>query len=82
MDAMSLLMPDTKIAVRAGLDAIPLSISEAFRTAFYGRPGASFVDLPADVIQGVTTKSKQLKLFQLPHVQAPIRSVLQELPNS
>jgi 2-hydroxyacyl-CoA lyase 1 len=61
MDAISLLAPHTKIAIRAGLDTIPRSISEAFRTAWYGRPGTGFVDLPADVIQGLTTESKPLK---------------------
>jgi 2-hydroxyacyl-CoA lyase 1 len=61
MDAISLLAPHTKIAIRAGLDTIPRSVSEAFRTAWYGRPGTGFVDLPADVIQGLTTESKPLK---------------------
>jgi len=52
MDAISLLTPHTKIAIRATLDSIPQSITNAYRTAWYGRGGVGFVDLPADVIQG------------------------------
>jgi 2-hydroxyacyl-CoA lyase 1 len=61
LDAISLLAPHTKLAIRAQLDTIPRSISEAFRSAWYGRPGTGFVDLPADVIQGLTAESKPLK---------------------
>ncbi|MCJ1294412.1 hypothetical protein MMC34_005970 [Xylographa carneopallida] len=52
LDAVALLAPHTKIAVRARSDTIPQSIAQAYRTAWYGRAGTGFVDLPADVIQG------------------------------
>ncbi|RDL38331.1 Thiamine diphosphate-binding fold (THDP-binding) [Venustampulla echinocandica] len=52
MDAISLLTPHTKIAIRCGLDSVPQSLTNAYRTSWYGRAGPSFVDLPADVIQG------------------------------
>ncbi|KAH8674596.1 thiamine pyrophosphate enzyme, N-terminal TPP binding domain-containing protein [Tricladium varicosporioides] len=52
MDAISLLSPHTKIAIRSTLDSIPQSLSTAYRTSWYGRGGPAFVDLPADVIQG------------------------------
>ncbi|RDW84461.1 hypothetical protein BP6252_02051 [Coleophoma cylindrospora] len=52
MDAISLLSPHTKIAVRSSLDSIPQTITNAYRTSWYGRGGTGFVDLPADVIQG------------------------------
>lgn len=52
LDAISLLMPHTKLAIRATLDTIPQSITNAYRTAWYGRAGSGFVDLPADVIEG------------------------------
>ena len=53
LDAISLLMPHTKVAIRPpDLESIPQSISTAYRTAFYGVAGTSFVDLPADLIQG------------------------------
>lgn len=53
LDAIALLTPHTKLAIRPpDLDAIPQSISTAYRSAWYGVAGASFVDLPADLIQG------------------------------
>jgi len=53
LDAVSLLTPHVKLAVRpAGIEAIPDAIRNAYRAAWYGRPGSSFVDLPADYIQG------------------------------
>ena len=52
LDAVSLLTPLTKSTTRVALDAISAPIHEAYRSAFYGRAGCSFVDLPADVIQG------------------------------
>lgn len=52
LDAVSLLTPLTKYTTRVALDAISTPIREAYRSAFYGRAGSSFVDLPADVIQG------------------------------
>jgi 2-hydroxyacyl-CoA lyase 1 len=52
MDAISLLTPHVKIAIRPTLDSIPHSITTAYRTSWYGRGGPAFVDLPADVIQG------------------------------
>jgi 2-hydroxyacyl-CoA lyase 1 len=51
MDAISLLTPHVKIAIRPSLDSISQSITTAYRTSWYGRGGPSFVDLPADVIQ-------------------------------
>jgi 2-hydroxyacyl-CoA lyase 1 len=52
LDAISLLTPHTKLAVRSTLESIPQSITNAYRTSWYGRGGTGFVDLPADVIQG------------------------------
>ncbi|KAL4872280.1 hypothetical protein BDV12DRAFT_183225 [Aspergillus spectabilis] len=53
LDAISLLTPHTKLAVRASsLDFIPGAVKNAYRTSWYGRPGPTFVDLPADIIQG------------------------------
>jgi 2-hydroxyacyl-CoA lyase 1 len=52
MDAISLLTPHTKIAIRTTLESIPQSLTNAYRTSWYGRGGPAFVDIPADVIQG------------------------------
>ncbi|KAL8658731.1 MAG: hypothetical protein Q9226_000802 [Calogaya cf. arnoldii] len=61
LDAVSYLTPHTKSSLRpADLDAIPDAIQNAYRSAFYGRPGPSFVDLPADIIQGAAPSSTAL----------------------
>ena len=53
MDAVSLLTPHTKLAVRpTGVENIGDAIHNAYRTCWYGRPGTTFVDLPGDFIQG------------------------------
>lgn len=53
LDAVAVLTPHTKLAIRPpSLEQIPESIRDAYRTAFWGRPGVGFVDLPADYIQG------------------------------
>ena len=63
LDAVSLLTPLTKATTREALDAISTPIHEAYRSAFYGRAGCSFVDLPADVIQG---KSGRINAERVP----------------
>ncbi|MCJ1287958.1 hypothetical protein MMC26_007311 [Xylographa opegraphella] len=53
LDAISLLSSHTKLAIRPpSPEEIPGVIASAYRTAWYGRPGTGFVDLPADLIQG------------------------------
>lgn len=62
LDAVSLLAPHTKLAIRPAIPAtsdavapgIVTAIRDAYRAAWYGCPGPAFVDLPADVIQGET----------------------------
>ena len=53
MDAISLLKPHTKFAVRPA-NTEPTTIVDAvyngYRTSWYGRPGPTFIDLPADLI--------------------------------
>ncbi|KAL8903235.1 MAG: hypothetical protein Q9171_007470, partial [Xanthocarpia ochracea] len=61
LDAISFLTPHTKAALRpAALDTIPDAIRHAYRSAYYGRPGPSFIDLPADIIQGAQSSSTGL----------------------
>lgn len=60
MDAISLLTPHTKRAIRPytnNADAIVSAIEEAYRICWYGRPGASFVDLPTDFIMTPVSSS-------------------------
>ncbi|EXJ67413.1 uncharacterized protein A1O5_09426 [Cladophialophora psammophila CBS 110553] len=53
MDAISLLTPHTKRAIRPTSrdpSTIVAAIRNAYRTAWYGRPGPTFVDLPTELI--------------------------------
>ncbi|KAL8816669.1 MAG: hypothetical protein Q9223_004359 [Gallowayella weberi] len=66
LDAISFLTPHTKLAVRpATLEAIPDAVQNAYRIAWYGRPGPSFVDLPADLIQATDSSPADLKRVSL-----------------
>ncbi|KAI9701996.1 MAG: hypothetical protein M1836_001340 [Candelina mexicana] len=70
LDAVSLLTPHTKLSVRPpSLEAIPGVIRNAYRTSWYGRPGTGFVDLPADIIQGLLEDEGEIQAAQrLPDV--------------
>ncbi|EOD48131.1 putative 2-hydroxyphytanoyl- lyase protein [Neofusicoccum parvum UCRNP2] len=62
LDAVSLLTPHTKFAIRPqDAEAIPLSIQNAYRAAWYGRPGTAFVDLPADLIEGKIASAQDIQ---------------------
>lgn len=51
MDSVTLLSPQTKISLRPlNIEMLPSMIGSAYRTAFYGRSGPAFIDLPADLI--------------------------------
>lgn len=57
-DHISLLKPHTKFAAQpSSIDRIPFMLEKAYRSAFYGRPGPSFVDIPADFIQSSLNQS-------------------------
>lgn len=68
LDAVALLTPHTKFSTRATLESIPRSILQAFRMSWYGRGGPTFVDIPADIIQGETEKMK------IPAISSPPRT--------
>lgn len=56
------------------LDFIPGAVKNAYRTCWYGRPGPTFVDLPADVIQGKTAPGFQLPEPKAMQVTSPPRA--------
>lgn len=70
LDAISLLTPHTKISIRATLESIPQSLTNAYRTSWYGRAGPAFVDLPADVIQGEGEESTAMVIPMPPRAGA------------
>lgn len=56
LDQVSLLKPHTKFAAQPSVvDRIPFILEKAFRSAFYGRPGPTFVDIPANFIRSALT---------------------------
>ncbi|KAF7594960.1 hypothetical protein BBP40_007768 [Aspergillus hancockii] len=72
MDAVSFLTPHTKFAVRpSSVDFISGAVKNAYRTCWYGRPGPTFVDLPADVIQGKSAPGFRLPQPEITLVPAP-----------
>ena len=61
LDAISLLTPQTKLALRPpSLESIPDVIRNTYRTSWYGRPGTGFVDLPADLIKGTADDAEEV----------------------
>jgi len=66
MDALPLITPLAKLAARPPYpEYIPTFINNAYRTAMYGRPGPTFVDLPANLILG-TFDIDERRLSPLP----------------
>ncbi|KAG8530709.1 uncharacterized protein KY384_004065 [Bacidia gigantensis] len=61
LDAISLLTPHTKLALRPPwLNLIPNAIQNTYKTAWYGKPGTGFVDLPADLIKDSLDETDQI----------------------
>ena len=85
VDAISLLSPHTKLALRPPYpEMIPSFIQDAYRTALFGRPGPTFVDLPANLILGTfdVERQKLSPLTEVPQPNAPqskIRKVAEAL---
>ncbi|KAK9320638.1 thiamine pyrophosphate enzyme, N-terminal TPP binding domain-containing protein [Lipomyces orientalis] len=64
IDQVSTLTPFTKFAGRpASISLLPSTIEKAYRLAYYGRPGATYIDLPADYIQGRVDPSETQQLY-------------------
>ncbi len=62
LDAVALLKPHTKLSVRpSSFDVLPHAVRDAYQAAWCGKPGAGFVDLPADLIQGMQDVEQQVE---------------------
>jgi len=68
-----MLAPHSKYSTRPGsVDDIPRLLRDAYRTAYFGRPGASFLDLPADFLRGPGPADGDLKeVHALPEPPKP-----------
>ncbi|RUS23451.1 hypothetical protein BC937DRAFT_86136 [Endogone sp. FLAS-F59071] len=73
LDQVEVCRSFTKYATRpTSISKIPFVVEKAFRTALYGRPGASYIDLPGDYIQGGIPTSKATALIaSVPTVADP-----------
>ncbi|KAL0087970.1 thiamine pyrophosphate enzyme, N-terminal TPP binding domain-containing protein [Phycomyces blakesleeanus] len=76
LDQVEACRPYCKYASRpTSVERIPFVIEKAIRSAMYGRPGASYVDLPADYIQYRTTEPQWIERCQVTRVQDTPRSM-------
>ncbi|KAK9466897.1 thiamine pyrophosphate enzyme, N-terminal TPP binding domain-containing protein [Lipomyces arxii] len=67
IDQVATLAPMTKFAGRPpSLELLPATIEKAYRVSYYGRPGPTYVDLPADYIQGKVAVDDTMKLYDAP----------------
>ena len=73
LDHVSMLAPHSKYSTRPGsVDDFPRLIRDAYRTSYFGRPGASFLDLPADFLRGPGPVGEDLKeVHPLPESPKP-----------
>lgn len=82
------LVPHAKLAVRPPYpEMVPTFIKDAYRAAMFGRPGAAFVDLPANLILGHfdQPRHKLTPLLEAPKSMAPpnkVRDVVAALKNA
>ncbi|KAK5071883.1 hypothetical protein LTR64_004338 [Lithohypha guttulata] len=77
MDAITLLTPHTKRAIRPHTntaDAITSAIHDAYRICWYGRPGPTFVDLPTDFIMTPVKSTKSISRPPVSALSKPIAS--------
>lgn len=52
LNQVSAVQHYTKMAQQpASVDSLPSLMEKAYRTSYFGRPGATYIDLPADIIQ-------------------------------
>ncbi|KAI7864449.1 thiamine pyrophosphate enzyme, N-terminal TPP binding domain-containing protein [Spinellus fusiger] len=72
LDQVEACRPYCKYAARpASVDRIPFVIEKAIRTAIAGRPGAAYIDLPADFIQYKTNEFQWIERCQVAQVPNP-----------
>lgn len=80
LDQVEACKPYCKYAARpASLEQVPFVIEKALRTALYGRPGAAYVDLPADFIQYPIRNKQVLQAIQVAKVPNPPKSMADQV---
>lgn len=72
LDQVAAVTEYTKFAARPSkTDDLPFLLEKAYRTAYFGRPGATYVDLPANIIQSKDNDVTFDLLKQIKNVPAP-----------
>src|SRR5690242_15483225 len=79
MDSITLLASHTKVALRPpSIDVLPSMLASAYRTSFYGRPGPTFLDLPADIINDLLNAEDLQDVPYISRVSAPPKAAAEE----
>ncbi|KAI5358244.1 Putative TPP-binding domain containing protein HACL1 [Septoria linicola] len=81
VDAIAMLTPHTKKAVRPPTpELVPKFIRDAYRAAYFGRPGSALVDLPANLILGTfDVPRNQLVKFKEPPLSVAPENKIEEV---
>ena len=75
MDAITLLSPLAKLAIRPPFpEMIPSFVKDAYRMAMFGKPGPTFIDLPANLILGTFDVERQ-EMAPVPESPASVAPV-------
>ncbi|KAI8982496.1 thiamine pyrophosphate enzyme, N-terminal TPP binding domain-containing protein [Pilobolus umbonatus] len=76
LDQVEACRPYCKFAARpTSLEHTPFIIEKAFRNALYGRPGAAYVDIPADYIQHPIRNTQLIDNLRVPQVAPSPKSM-------
>lgn len=64
LDQISFLAPHTKFSAKPlSFDQLPDLLSKAYKSSFFGVPGSTYVDLPADLVEGELTEEEESNLL-------------------
>ncbi|CCH42522.1 2-hydroxyacyl-CoA lyase 1 [Wickerhamomyces ciferrii] len=87
LDQISFLSPYTKFSGRPlSIDQIPSYLFKAYKTSFFGVPGSTYIDLPADLVEGELSEEEeqhllksvsQLSIKDIPTFVPPKNQILQ-----
>ncbi|KAH7379311.1 thiamine pyrophosphate enzyme, N-terminal TPP binding domain-containing protein [Phaeosphaeria sp. MPI-PUGE-AT-0046c] len=80
LDSIALLKQHTKASIRpSDIQHLPRNIADAYRRAFYGRPGTGFIDLPADLLNDPLDPEELNDIVNTPTITDAPRSGCDEL---
>lgn len=72
LDQVSYLRPLTKMAARpSSLQTFPALLEKAYRVSYFGRPGATYIDLPGDLIKDSISVEDVKEIRTSHHIKPP-----------